>query len=103
MNPDTSTRGKAGRKPALKAQHIEILREIVGEQPHASLDEVIRVLQGRTGKVVCAATVRTALRQAGISHSSPCARSANGPLRQAANRCASAIPMLTVGRMGPAA
>ena len=67
MNPDTPTRGKAGRKPALNAQPIEILREIVGEQPHASVDEVLRVLRGRTGTGVCSATVRAALRQAGIT------------------------------------
>lgn len=81
MNPDTPTRGKAGRKPALNARHIEILREIVGEQPHASLDEIIRALQGRTGTVVCSATVRTALRQAGITRLKP--------VRQVGERAAS--------------
>ena len=58
---------QGGSKPALNARHIEILREIVEEQPHASLDEVIRALQGRTGTVVCSAMARTALRQAGIT------------------------------------
>ena len=59
--------GKPGRKPALGRQHVELLRAITREQPRASLDEVTRELQRRAQMTVCTATVRKALRQAGIA------------------------------------
>lgn len=65
------TRSRAGRKPALRAQHIEVLRAITGEQPRSSLEEVTRELQRRTGVAVCTVTVRKALRQAGIDRLKP--------------------------------
>jgi transposase len=60
------TSNKPGRKPALGAAHVTALRAITKEQPHASLDEITRELNQRTGVSVCSATVRSALRQAGI-------------------------------------
>ena len=40
---------------------VEVLCAITMEQPRASLDEVTRELQRRTGAAVCSATVRKAL------------------------------------------
>ncbi len=83
-----STRAKPGRKPALQAQHFEVLRAITREQPRSSLDEVTRELQRRTGVGVCTATVRKALREAGIERIKPLRRPSEraavhggGPLR----------------------
>jgi transposase len=66
--------GRAGRKPSLKAEHIEVLRAIVKEQPRSSLDEVTRELLGRTGVKVNPVTVRKALREAGIERLKPLRR-----------------------------
>ena len=44
----------------------EMLREIVTAQPHATLDEVTAEFTRRTELTVNAATVRKALRQAGL-------------------------------------
>ncbi|MBK6279874.1 MAG: IS5 family transposase [Gammaproteobacteria bacterium] len=66
--------GKPGRKPALGKQHVELLRAITREQPRASLDEVTRELQRRAQMTVCTATVRKALRQAGIERLKPLRR-----------------------------
>lgn len=70
MAQDTQ-RGKPGRKPSLTQEHIDVLRTIAKEQPRSSLDEVTRELQRRTGAAVCSATVRKALRQAGIERAKP--------------------------------
>lgn len=64
-------RGRAGRRPSLGAQHIKVLRAITRERPHASLDEVTRELGERTGTTVCSATVRKALRTAGVKRLKP--------------------------------
>ena len=71
MAKGSTTRGRPGRKPALNAQHIRALRSITRGQPRSSLDEVTRELQRRAGVEVCSATVRKALRQAGISRLKP--------------------------------
>jgi putative transposase len=68
---DSTKRGRPGRKPALNAEHIEVLRAITREQPRSSLDEVTRELQRRTGVSVCTVTVRIALRHAGIERLKP--------------------------------
>jgi transposase len=67
------TRGKqkAGRKPSLMPTHVKTLRAITEEQPRSSLDEVTRELHRRTGVAVCSATVRKALRAAGITRMKP--------------------------------
>lgn len=64
-------RSKAGRKPSLSADHVEALRMITREMPRCSLDELTRELHRRTGVVVCSATVRKALRAAGITRMKP--------------------------------
>lgn len=71
MDTPNPERGTPGRKPALGAQHVEVLRAITLEQPRSSLDEVTRELERRTGVTVCSATVRGALRQAGITRLKP--------------------------------
>ncbi|EXI71574.1 MAG: Transposase [Candidatus Accumulibacter sp. SK-11] len=71
MERSTSERGRPGRRPALTAEHIEVLRAITCEQPRSSLDEVKRELERRTGVVVCTVTVRRALREAGIERLKP--------------------------------
>ncbi len=68
-------RGKAGRKPALDAQHVEVLKAITTEQPRSSLAEVTRELERRTGVAVCTVTVRKALKQAGVERLKPQRRS----------------------------
>lgn len=71
MANEGTVRGKPGRKATLNTQHIKALRAITQEQPQASLDEVTRALQRRTGVTVCSATVRKALREAGITRLKP--------------------------------
>ena len=65
MSPSPSP-AKRGRKPSLGEEHRAVLRVIVREHPQATLDEVTRELHRRTQVVVCSATVRKAIRQAGI-------------------------------------
>jgi putative transposase len=64
-------KSKAGRKPSLNAEHVKVLRAITREQPHCSLGEITRELHRRTGAVACTATVRKALRAAGITRLKP--------------------------------
>lgn len=71
MGNDGTNRGRSGRKPALDAKHVETLRAITREQPRSSLDEVTRELYRRTGTQACPATVRKALRLAGIDRLKP--------------------------------
>lgn len=74
----TKTRGeqprRAGRRPALNAQHVAVLRAITLEQPRSSLDEVTRELLRRAGVKVSTVTVRKALREAGIERLKPLRR-----------------------------
>ena len=58
---------RAGRRAALNIAHVVELRAIIAEHRHASLDEVTRELDRRTGVQVCTATVRKALRAAGVT------------------------------------
>ena len=69
-------RGRPGRKPLLSADHTAILRVIAQEQPRSSLDEVTRELFRRSGVKVNPATVRKALREAGITRLKPIRRAA---------------------------
>lgn len=64
-------KSKAGRKPSLTAKHVKVLKAITEERPRSSLDEVTRELNRRTGAVVCSATVRKALRAAGVARLKP--------------------------------
>ena len=62
---------RAGRRAALNIAHVVELRAIIAEHRHASLDEVTRELDRRTGVQVCTATVRKALRAAGVTRVKP--------------------------------
>ena len=64
-------KSKAGRKASLTEEHVKVLRAITEEQPRSSLDEVTRELNRRTGVAACSATVRKALRAAGITRLKP--------------------------------
>jgi putative transposase len=66
--------GRPGRKPALNAGHIAVLRAITQEQPRSSLGEVTRELYRRAGVNACTVTVRKALREAGIERLKPLRR-----------------------------
>lgn len=78
MTKSTATQQprRPGRKPSLNAEHTAVLRSIVQEQPRASLDEVTRELFRRSGVKVNPATVRKALREAGIERLKPIRRAA---------------------------
>lgn len=65
---------RAGRKPSLNAQHMQVLRTITQELPRSSLDEVTRALERRTGVRVNPVTVRKGLRQMGIERLKPLRR-----------------------------
>ena len=75
MKIDTTHKGGAtggpGRKPSLSAEHLQALLAITREQPRSSLDEVTRELCRRTDVQVCSATVRKALREAGVVRLKP--------------------------------
>ena len=57
---------RKGRPPKIDEAGREVLREIVTATPYATLDEVTEEFSRRTGLTVNAATVRKALRQAGV-------------------------------------
>lgn len=67
--------GKPGRKPALSPEHVQALRSIVADMPHAALAEVTAELARRCGVKVNPVTVRKALRQAGVVRLKPQRRS----------------------------
>jgi len=60
-----------GRRPLLNADHGPLLVAIAEELPRSSLDELTREFNRRSGLAVCSATVRKALRQAGITRMRP--------------------------------
>ena len=55
-----------GRPPALKAEHVVVLRGVVAQMPHASLQELGAELERRCRVRVCTATIRRSLRAAGV-------------------------------------
>lgn len=57
---------RTGRLAALSAKHVNVLREIVTENPSASLDAVTLQLDQRCAIKVCSKAVRNALRAVGI-------------------------------------
>ena len=65
---------RVGRPPALKAEHIAVLRDIVTERAQASLQEIADELYHRCGVRVCDATIRSALRAQGIVRIKPVRR-----------------------------
>jgi transposase len=66
--------GKPGRPQSLSADHTAVLRAITRELPRSSLDEVTSELFRRAGIKVSSATVRKALRAAGIERLKPLRR-----------------------------
>lgn len=63
--------GKPGRPKKLNAEDFVLLREIVATKPTATLTEIAEVIERRTGVGVHTATVRKALRAAGIVRQRP--------------------------------
>ncbi len=64
-------KGRAGRKAILTAEHAPVLASIAQELPRSSLQELTREFNRRSGLNVCSATVRKALKQAGIKRMMP--------------------------------
>ena len=62
---------KRGRPALLKDEHVRLLREITRESAQGSLQEVCEELARRSGVRACGATVRKALRAAGIVQAKP--------------------------------
>ncbi len=62
---------RPGRKALLTAVHRRALAAIAQELPLSSLDELTREFNRRCGMSVCSATVRKALKQAGIARMRP--------------------------------
>jgi putative transposase len=65
---------RGGQRPALKEQHVLVLREIVAEQPALSLEAVTALLEQRCGVRVCSLTVRRAPAAAGVVRAKPTRR-----------------------------
>lgn len=65
-----------GRKPLLTADHHAVLKSIAQDLPRSSLDELTRELNRRCNLDVCSATVRKALKQAGITRVRPVRKAA---------------------------
>jgi putative transposase len=62
---------RPGRKAVMTAEHGAVLQAIASELPRSSMDELTREFNRRSGLGVCSATVRAALRQAGITRMRP--------------------------------
>lgn len=69
--PDTHIKARPGRKALLTADHDSVLVAIAQELPRSSLDELTREFNRRSGLSVCSATVRTALKRAGVRRLRP--------------------------------
>ena len=67
----TQIKRRAGRKALLTAEHGAVLTGIAQELPRSSLDELTREFNRRSELNVCSATVRKALKQAGITRMRP--------------------------------
>jgi putative transposase len=74
LNASQLTVHAGGRPPALKPEHIAVLRDIVKERAQASLQEISIELDRRCGLHVCEATIRSALRAQGIERIKPTKR-----------------------------
>ncbi|QLP99029.1 MAG: IS5 family transposase [Burkholderiaceae bacterium] len=57
---------RPGRKPLIGPEHHAVLVEIATQMPRCSLDELTREFNHRSALSVCSATVRKALREAGV-------------------------------------
>lgn len=77
---EAQPRRRPGRKALLTAEHFPLLVAVAHDMPRSSLDELTREFNGRSGLQVCSATVRKALKQAGVRRMRP--------LRKPADRAA---------------
>lgn len=71
MGTEKQLKQGPGRKPLLTADHGVVLTGIAQELPRSSLDELTREFNRRCNLDVCSATVRKALKQAGITRMRP--------------------------------
>lgn len=67
----TQIKRRPGRKALLTAEHGVMLESIAQELPRSSLDELTREFNRRSELSVCSATVRKALKSAGITRMRP--------------------------------
>lgn len=63
---------RGGRPPALRSEHVALLRSIVSQMPHATLEELAAELEHRGAVRVCAATIRRIFRAQGIVTQTQC-------------------------------
>lgn len=66
MGDESRAVDRGGRPPALKPEQVILLRTIVAQMPHATLEELAGELEHRCAVRVCAATIRRTLRAQGI-------------------------------------
>lgn len=74
----TGEPNRGGRPRTLKEEHVLALKEIVAEQPGATLEVVRQLLAERCGVKVCSLTVRRALQEAGVVRVKPTRRAVEG-------------------------
>ena len=70
---------QGGRPPALKPQQMALLRDIVSQMLHATLEELAAELEQRGSVRVCAATIRRTLRAQGVVRVMPERRAFEAP------------------------
>lgn len=71
MGSKLQVKPRPGRKAILTPEHGRVLTDIAQELPRSSLDELTREFNRRCTLNVCSATVRKALKQAGIKRMRP--------------------------------
>lgn len=76
MGHSEQIKARPGRKALLTSEHGVVLTAIAHELPRSSLDELTREFNRRCGLGVCSATVRKALKHAGIKRMRPTRKSA---------------------------
>ena len=62
MGDEPKAVDRGGRPSALKPEQVALLRSIVSQKPHATLEELAGELEHRCAVRVCAATIRRTLR-----------------------------------------
>lgn len=70
MSTETNKR-QAGRPALLQAQDLRALVELTQRMPQSSMDELTREFVRQTGIDVCSATIRKALKKAGVKRVRP--------------------------------
>jgi Transposase len=72
--PEVKEKRSAGRPPALKPEHVQLLCELAMADTGTTLDALAQQLQQRCGVEVCTMTIRRALAAAGIKRVKPTRR-----------------------------